>query len=157
MIDTESSATYETPAAVASAVLDAIEALPDAFNMGQWVSLPGMLRLAPEETPARGSQLCAAAWAAHLTGWTLVSLPYEDWVTYTDADGDKCEALTSVYAERSGERRLIRDVATEALGLRPHETLWYESAPAALKQLHEIAGRSPSPRPAGRTGDAEPA
>ncbi|MES5824982.1 hypothetical protein [Streptomyces sp. RG80] len=133
----------ETPAAVASAVLDAIEAQPGVFSMDHWAHLPEALRLAPEEAPACGSQLCAAGWAAHLTGWTLVDLPDEEEVevTGTDNDGAEYETLASVYAERGEERRLICDVAAKALGLKPNETFWYDDAPTALQRLREIAGR----------------
>jgi hypothetical protein len=143
MPDTEVTPKPETPATVASAVLDAIEAQPDAFDMDNWAYLPEALRLAPEEAPACGSQLCAAGWTAHLTGWTLVCLPEGEQteVTGTDDDGDECVSLASVYAERGEERRLICDVAAKALGLKPSETFWYVSAPAALKRLREIAGR----------------
>lgn len=113
-----------TPATVASAVLDAIEAQPDAFDMEQWARLPEALRLAPEEAPPYGSQLCAAGWTAHVTGWTLVCLPDEEptEVIGMDHDGDEYEALASVYAERGGERRLICDVAAKALDLEPGTT-----------------------------------
>ncbi|MGW0332166.1 hypothetical protein ACWD0J_09900 [Streptomyces sp. NPDC003011] len=77
MTDTEVTPKPETPAAVASAVLDAIEAQPDVFHMDHWAFLAEALRLPPEEAPACGSLLCAAGWTAHLTGWTLVSLPDE--------------------------------------------------------------------------------
>lgn len=143
MTDIEGAPKPETPAAVAAAVLDAIEAQPDVFNMDNWAFLAEALRLAPEEAPACGSQLCAAGWTAHLTGWTLVSLPAEEQVevTGTDDDGDEYETLASVYAERGEERRLICDVAARALGLKPSETFWYVDASTALKRLREIAGR----------------
>ncbi|MDQ1041804.1 hypothetical protein [Streptomyces sp. V4I2] len=48
MTDTEATRYPETPAEVASAVLDAIETRPDAFNMDHWAFLPGMISLAPE-------------------------------------------------------------------------------------------------------------
>jgi hypothetical protein len=143
MTDTEVTPIPTTPAAVASAVLDAIEAQPDVFDMDNWARLPGATRLAPAEAPACGSQLCAAGWTAHVTGWTLVSLPDEEQteVTGTDDDGDEYETVASVYAERGEERRLICDVAAKALGLKPSETFWYVSAPTALKTLRQIAGR----------------
>ncbi|MFM9707907.1 hypothetical protein [Streptomyces galilaeus] len=143
MTDTEVTPKPETPADVASAVLDAIEAQPDVFNMDHWAWLPDAIRLPPETAPACGSQLCAAGWAAHVTGWTLVSLPVEEQAEATgvDDDGDEYEELTSVYAERGEERRLICDVAAKALGLKPSETFWYVDGPTALKRLREIAGR----------------
>ncbi|MDX2916242.1 hypothetical protein [Streptomyces griseiscabiei] len=142
MTDTERAPIPTTPAAVASAFLDAIEAQPEVFGMDNWARLSGTTRLVPEEAPACGSQLCAAGWTAHVTGWTLVSLPEEEKkeVTGTDDDGDEYETLTSLYAERGEERRLIGDVAAKALGLKPGETFWYDSAPTALKALREIAG-----------------
>ncbi|MEH0433907.1 hypothetical protein QBB34_47955 [Streptomyces stelliscabiei] len=143
MTDTEVAPTPKTPATVAAAVLDAIEAQPDVFNMDNWAFLAEALRLAPEEAPACGSQLCPAGWTAHLTGWTLVSLPAEEQVevTGTDDDSDEYETLASVYAERGEERRLICDVAARALGLKPSETFWYVDASTALTRLREIAGR----------------
>lgn len=143
MTDTEVTPHPGTPADVASAVLDAIEAQPDVFNMDHWAWLPNINSLAPEETPACGSQLCAAGWTARLTGWTLVSLTDDEQteVTGMDDDGDEYETLASVYAERGNERRLICDVAAKALDLRPSETFWYVDAPTALKRLREIAGR----------------
>ncbi|MFD9441919.1 hypothetical protein ACFWBR_27720 [Streptomyces sp. NPDC060006] len=128
---------------MASAVLDAIEAQPSVFSMDHWAYLPEALRLAPEEAPACGSRLCAAGWTARLTGWTLVALPDDQQaeVTALDDDGDEYDELASVYAERGDERRLIWDVAAQALGLRPSETFWYVDAPTALKRLREIAGR----------------
>lgn len=144
MTDTEVTPKPETPAIVASAVLDAIEAQPDAFSMDNWAYLPEALRLAPEDTPACGSQLCAAGWAAHLTGWTLVCLPEGERAEVTCVDDDGAEYQTLViigYAERGEERRLIRDVAAKALGLKPRETFWYADAPTALRRLREIAGR----------------
>ncbi|MDG9709778.1 hypothetical protein [Streptomyces sp. DH10] len=143
MTDTEVAPKPETPADVASAVLDAIEAQPDVFSMDLWAWLPEAIRLPPEEAPTCGSQLCAAGWAAHVTGWTLVSLPTEEEaeVTGVDDNGDEYEELASVYAERGEERRLIWDVAAEALGLKPSETFWHVDAPTALKRLREIAGR----------------
>ncbi|MEU6375538.1 hypothetical protein [Streptomyces sp. NPDC046909] len=96
MTDTEVAPKPETPADVAAAVLDAIEAQPDVFNMDNWAYLPEALRLAPEEAPACGSQLCAAGWTAHVTGWTLVCLPNEEPVEVIgmDHDGDEYEALS---------------------------------------------------------------
>ncbi|MFJ4648159.1 hypothetical protein ACIP6Q_32160 [Streptomyces bobili] len=144
MTDTEVTPKPETPAAVASAVLNAIEAQPDVFNMDNWAYLPEALHQAPEDAPACGSQLCAAGWTAHLTGWTLVCLPEGEQAEVTCVDDDGAEYQTLVangYAERGEERRLICDVAAKALGLRPSETFWYVDAPTALKRLREIAGR----------------
>ncbi|MFF2165412.1 hypothetical protein ACFVWP_32600 [Streptomyces sp. NPDC058175] len=131
----------QTPAKVASAVLDAIEAQPDAFNMNRWAQLPEGLPLAPTEAPMCGSQLCAGGWTAHLTGWTVVSGEEEVEVIGVDEHGDEYETLTNVYAERGGERRMIDDVAAKALGLEPDDRLWYTDAPTALERLREIAGR----------------
>lgn len=141
MTDTEFTQPSETPATVAAAVLDAIEAQPDVFNMDHWAFLAESLRLAPDQAPACGSQLCAAGWTAHLTGWSLVSLPDDEQteVTGTGDDGDEYQTLASVYAEQGEERRLIGDVAARALGLKPSETFWYTDAPTALTRLRDIA------------------
>ncbi|MER5227831.1 hypothetical protein [Streptomyces flaveus] len=61
--------------------------------------------------------------------------------TTGDEDGYEYDTLASVYAERGNERRLIRDVAAKALGLKPDDAFWYVDAPIALKRLREIAGR----------------
>ncbi|MDG4857090.1 hypothetical protein P8605_02765 [Streptomyces sp. T-3] len=144
MTDTEFTPNTTTPAEVASAVLNAIEAQPDVFDMNHWADLPETGRLAPEEAPPCGARLCAAAWVAHLTGWTLVSLLGEERglapVTALDAGGAEHATLASVYAERGKERRRIRDVAAKALALRPGETFWNVDAPTALKRLRDIAG-----------------
>ncbi|MDW8478516.1 hypothetical protein R3L02_42995 [Streptomyces scabiei] len=47
MTDIEVTPKPETPAAVASAVLSAIEAQPNVFNMDHWAYLPEALRLPP--------------------------------------------------------------------------------------------------------------
>ncbi|WP_419664779.1 hypothetical protein [Streptomyces sp. 2-1] len=143
MTDTEVTPRPETPAEVASAVLDAIETQPDIFNMDHWAWLNGTVSLAPEKAPACGSRLCAAGWTAHLTGWTLVSLTEDEQAEVTGVydNGDEYDTLADVYAERDGERRLIGDVAAKALGLKPNETFWYVDAPTALKRLRAIAGR----------------
>ncbi|MFF5303557.1 hypothetical protein ACFY5F_29800 [Streptomyces sp. NPDC013161] len=143
MTTTEDTRQPEGPAEVASAVLDAIEAQPGVFDMENWAQLPDTDRLPPERTPVCGSKLCAAGWTAHLTGWTLVSLPEGERaeVTCLNDDGEEDVRRVSVYAERGGERRLIGDVAAVALGLKPSETFWYDSAPTALMRLHAIAGR----------------
>ncbi|MFF1566959.1 hypothetical protein ACFVY1_26135 [Streptomyces sp. NPDC058293] len=141
MSDAEVTPKRKTPAELASAVLDAIEAQPDAFNMNDWARLPGYGSLPPEKAPECGSQLCAAAWTAHFDGWTLVSLDQtEAWVTVVE-DGEECVMHATVYAERGDERRLIGEVAAEALGVKPSEAPWYDEAPTALKWLREIAGR----------------
>ncbi|MGC9540195.1 hypothetical protein [Streptomyces sp. UG1] len=133
----------ETPAAVAAAALDAIEARPDAFNMLNWAWLPGVTSLAPDETPACGTTLCAAGWAAHVTGWTIVHLQHEHYVDITVREGDGTESSTlgDLFAQKGDKRRLIGQVAEEALGLKPGETFWYHDAPTALARLREIAGR----------------
>lgn len=143
MTDTKATPNFETPAEVASAVLDAIEAQPNVFDMDHWAWLPEATRLAPEEAPACGSQLCAAGWTAHVTGWTIVSLPDGEhtWVTTRNYDGSEYDKLAGLYAERDGERRLIRDVAAKALDLKRRETFWSTDEPTALKRLREIAGR----------------
>ncbi|MFE5688152.1 hypothetical protein [Streptomyces sp. NPDC056512] len=83
----------------------------------------------------------ALRWTAHFDGWTLVSLDQaEVWVTVVE-DGEECVMRATVYAERGEERRLIGEVAAEALGVKASEAPWYDDAPTALKWLREIAGR----------------
>ncbi|MGW4951465.1 hypothetical protein [Streptomyces parvulus] len=128
---------------MASAVLDSIEARPHAFSMDNWVRLPGSTQLTPSQNPRHGSTLCAAAWAAHLTGWTLFSHPDtgDVEVLATDDEGVEYELFASVYAERGGERRTIGDVAARALGLSSRETFWLEGEGTAKRRLREIARR----------------
>lgn len=133
----------ETPAEVAAAVLDAIEHRPDVFDMHNWVRLPDRDELRPTAEPSCGTKLCAAGWAAHLTGWTLVDLGEEDYADVTVRDDDGTESLItcSVFAEKGAERRLIDHVAADALDLTPDETFWYGDGPTAIARLQEIAGR----------------
>lgn len=87
--------------------------------------------------------MCAAGWAAHLTGWTLVCLAEDEQheVTGRDDDGNDAPTRAQVYARKGNESRLICDVAQDALGLKASETFWYANQQIALKQLSEIAGR----------------
>jgi hypothetical protein len=128
--------TPTTPAEVAAAVLDGISGTQgEAFSMTYWFAPEGQYggvgRLAPDETPTCGTTLCAAGWAAHVTGWTLVHAG-ED---VPLGGGFTCP----VYAEKNGVRRYIDIVAQEALGLSDSETFWYVSAERALFRLREIA------------------
>lgn len=135
----------ETPAAVAAAVLDQIEAHPEAFDMRSWVELnDGSHVLPPTMLPTCQTTLCAAGWAAHVTGWHIVVLPddeVEEDVLYTDDDGTETITMSSLFAEKDGQRRMISDVASKALGLRNGQTFWYEDESTALERLREIAGR----------------
>ncbi|MCX4429511.1 hypothetical protein [Streptomyces mirabilis] len=123
MTDTITSTDLGTPADVAAAVLDAIEANPDAFSMSDWCRLPGGTPLPPRVAPLSGSTLCAAAWAAHLTGWTLVDADDLVQVTVHLPGGTEYQRYYS-YAHRNGERRSIASVADVALGLEPGHGLW---------------------------------
>lgn len=120
-----------TPREVAAAVLDAITAQPEAFDMGGWVSLwPGQ-ELAPD-APICGTTMCVAGWAAHLTGWKLVHS--RDGV---DVGG---EDPAHVYAEKGDERRYIESVAQTALGLHG-DGIFFGRADEALYELERLAGR----------------
>lgn len=110
----------ETPAEVAGAVLDAIEAAPGAFDMATWFWPRGHRTLAPEQAPECGTTMCIAGWTAHLTGWTLLS------------DG--------LSGSRDGVTDEIADIAAEALGLAMHN-IFYDAADEAIECLREIAGR----------------
>ncbi|MDG9703800.1 hypothetical protein [Streptomyces sp. DH37] len=111
----------QTPAALARAILDAIRAQPDAFDMEEWTNLAPGEELEPGAITC-GTTLCAAGWAAHLTGWTIVSTPL------------------SVYAEKDERTCNIGDAACEALGLTEDETFWWEDEETAIHRLEEIAG-----------------
>lgn len=121
-----------TPAEVAGAVLDAIEAQPDAFDMSRWMDLPEYGRLAPYDPPECGTTMCAAGWTAHLTGWTLVQV---------DEDTLPDDADDSVWAEKDGRRELVCDVASEALQLEEEDIFWFSTRQTALARLRQIAGR----------------
>lgn len=133
----------ETPAAVAAAVLDRIEANQAAFNMTYWAHLPFARQLAPDAEPGCGTTLCAAGWVAHVTGWTLVELPddEDEEVTGRDADGHEYDCYESCYAAKGDERRIIADVARDALKLARSETFWNATPETALRRLRAIAGR----------------
>ncbi|MFF3848016.1 hypothetical protein [Streptomyces sp. NPDC002328] len=144
MIDTKVTPYPQTPAEVAAAVLDGIEANEAAFSMHYWVRTPVRSPFTPDDEPACGTTMCAAGWVAHVTGWTLVDLPEDaDEVDLTsrDEDGFEYETSAGTYAQRGGERRLISDVARDALGLREHNTFWNVTGETALRRLREIAGR----------------
>lgn len=134
-----------TPAAVAAAVLDAIEADPRGFGMGCWWSYQywgETLKLHPGGDLC-GSTLCAAGWTAHVTGWTLVACtkPVEVQAR-NDDDGTPRTVNSNLYATKGGRRRLISAVAADSLGLSPEETFWYSDDEEALARLREIAGRT---------------
>ncbi len=120
MTDTKVTTYPSTPAAVAAAVLDAIEKYPEAFDMNSWAYLPDSDPLRPDETPVCGTTMCVAGWAAHLTGWTISSGTHQ--------------------ATKDGRQRWIEDVAQEALDLDMPD-LFHMPARTALAELREIAGR----------------
>jgi hypothetical protein len=115
----------QTPAEVAAAVLDAIEARPDTLYMKTWATLPAGV-LHPSDKIECGTTMCIAGWAAHLTGYTL-RREAED---------------VGIYAEKDSGKYEVENVAAEALGLGPDETsMFWLPAPEALQQLRAIAGR----------------
>ncbi|MFF1469116.1 hypothetical protein [Streptomyces mirabilis] len=127
-----------TPAEVAGAVLDAIAADPESFRMETWVDLSGASSLAPNGDVC-GTTMCAAGWAAHVTGWTL-HVAWEP-QEVTDRYGEDV-GIASEWAEKDGVRRKIDDVAEEVLGLGDDETFWLMSEQNAIERLREIAGRA---------------
>jgi hypothetical protein len=141
MPETASKPLPSTAAEVAAAVLDEIENYPGAFDMNEWVRLD-IPRLAPDQRPTCGTALCAAGWAAHVTGWTIVDLPGGETVDIpTTTAGSEFTETVGVYAEKNGDKRLIWDVAREALGLEERQTFWYDAPETALIRLRQIAGR----------------
>lgn len=124
-----------TPAEVASAILEAIAAQPEAFTMEHWAMLLGVHSLVPDEAPACGSTLCAAGWAAHVTGWTLVSLPF------TDADG----------ASQLDDAEALEFTTILALGLaaRPGGLLMRSHAPGTTDRVYgwRLHAGEPEPSP----------
>ncbi|SMF86465.1 hypothetical protein [Streptomyces sp. Amel2xC10] len=140
MADTTVKQYPDTPAAVAAAILDSIERHPDAFDMDSWFGIATGSRVSPGHVPTCGTTLCAAGWAAHVTGWTLVDNPAA-LVTRTRSNGEQYVKYMAVYAEKDGERRAIPDIARDALGLSETQTFWYDTEPNALSRLRQIAGR----------------
>ena len=140
-----------TAAEVAVAVLEGIQTYPTAFDMDTWVGLRDIGQFEPEDAPACGTTMCAAGWAAHVTGWTLVDDLYEndeldEPVLITYSDGVTSFQYQRVYATKDGINRPINEVAREALGLTPEETFWYDDARTALIRLRQIAERDQDDR-----------
>lgn len=121
MTDTKVTPYPETPAEVASAVLEAIEKQPHTLSMGEWYYHPDRTALPPSDEPDCGTAMCVAGWAAHVTGWTLV--------------GDH-------HATKDGRTRTIEFVGTAVLGLddETNGLFWFKDE-EALAKLREIAGR----------------
>ncbi|MEU8952012.1 hypothetical protein [Streptomyces sp. NPDC048489] len=141
MTDTLTTTAPSTPADVAGAVLDAIEAHPDAFSMRAWCWLPDGAPLPPNVAPPYGATLCPAAWAAHLTGWTLINSDTPVKVTSNFATNILYSGYAHSYAARNGDAHDIATVADDALELEPGHGLWTGGADAALERLRQIAGR----------------
>lgn len=132
-----------TPAEVAAVILDKIEQYPKSFDMDSWFQCGpnDETALPPGAIPACGTTLCAAGWAAHVTGWTLKFDPLRPEVTARDEHGEYL-TTSEVYAEKGSERRMIPTVAADALGLTPDRTtFWYAEPDVALERLRAIAGR----------------
>ncbi|MET8291510.1 hypothetical protein ABZV80_41010 [Streptomyces sp. NPDC005132] len=141
MTDTLNTTAPGTPADVAGAVLDAIEAHPGAFSMRAWCWLPDGAPLPPNVAPPSGSTLCAAAWASHLTGWTLIDGTTLVKVTSRLKSDVPYEGYAYNYALKNGEARDIASVADDAPGLEPGHGLWNGDEDAAIERLRQIAGR----------------
>ncbi|MGW6292460.1 hypothetical protein [Streptomyces sp. NPDC055058] len=118
MPDTPATTYPDTPAAVATAVLEAVQNRPHALNMNAWYDDPDERPLAPQDAPGCNTTLCVAGWAAHLTGWTLHT--------------------GSVWVEKDGHMELIETVAREALGLDSNG-LFYTNSATAISVLRDIA------------------
>ncbi|WP_405657746.1 hypothetical protein [Streptomyces sp. NBC_00079] len=124
MIDHTLAQPPETPAEVAAAILDAIDAQPGALDMWLWTSLAPCQSLAPDQLVG-DITLCVAGWACRVSGWTLV-----------------CSDIGMDYAHKGGPRYNIADVAANALGLSHEEAedLFSQSEDIARQQLAIIAG-----------------
>lgn len=111
-----------SPAAVARATLEAIDAERDAFRMDAWINLPyGRKSLGPEDHPSTcGTTLCAAGWACHVAGYIIT-------------------ADEMVYRPGSSKRESIRDVAARLLGLPPRTPLFFVREERAYNELTVIA------------------
>ncbi|MCQ9178561.1 hypothetical protein KMT30_05855 [Streptomyces sp. IBSBF 2953] len=143
MTDTTVTLYPTTPAAVAAAILDKIEQYPEMLDMDTWVNFESDAETLPAGTaPACGTSLCAAGWAAHVTGWTLRYDSSRPRKATRGEDGDDRLTASEIYAQKGDERRMIADVAADALGLTPGKTtFWYDEADVAMSRLREIAGR----------------
>ncbi|MFI1767492.1 hypothetical protein ACH41H_36345 [Streptomyces sp. NPDC020800] len=143
MADTTVTRYPDTPAEVASAVLDAIEQRPDTFAMNDWAWFHDAGELPPNAAPECGTTLCAAGWAAHVSGWTIVCLDADNLaeVRVCEPDGTQRTTQAQVFAQKGDERRLIPQAAAEALGLKPRESFWYVNEKEAVKRLRAIAKR----------------
>jgi len=116
-----------TPAEVARATLDRIEAERAAFRMETWIEFPdesveSETGLSPDQSPVScGTTLCAAGMIAHMLGWKIHS--FGD--LYKDGEAGHS----------------IESVAREALGLDHHDAgvLFYSSEETALNLLDDIA------------------
>lgn len=136
-----------TPAEVAAAVLAGIADAPESFDMDYWMCGYGGWGDAIEPGDSLcGTTLCAAGWAAHVTGWTLVVAEQRVRIISRDGNGRTRECWTRMYAEKGGERRTIGEVGRDALGLTDGETFWYEGEWIALARLRDIAGQVPASR-----------
>lgn len=116
-----------TPAEVAAAVLDAIEAHPEALDMSAWFApTEGREEVRPDDDLC-GTTMCIAGWVAHVTGWTLL------------VDTDEGRA----YAEQDGVRLGVDEVGRLGLGLdyARADVLFssYHPADASLAVLRHIA------------------
>lgn len=135
-----------TPAEIAAAALDGIQAHPGAFDMENWARLTDIPTLQPDREPTCGTVMCVAGWVAHITGWTLVDVVLDDDqddepVLITHASGVQSLDFVHVYATKDGVNRYIDDVARIALGLGQSEIFWHVDAETALQRLRAIAGR----------------
>lgn len=113
-----------SPAALAGRILNKIETHPENFDMGSWYSTasPSAPLLLPEVDPECGTTLCAAGWAAHLGGYTLIV----DGGAYLDP----AHVLSVPVAARA------------LLGLTDEQAndLFYASATGAVGKLRQLAG-----------------
>ena len=129
------------PNEVAAAVLKIIELERGVFDMQAWfekLDEDGSMLPATVEPGQSlcGTTVCAAGGAAYVAGWTL---RYDSGgATIEDRHGNK--KYTTVWAEKDGARKLIHEVGTEALGLAPYETFFYEDDETAVNELKRIAG-----------------
>jgi hypothetical protein len=143
MSETNTTEELDTPAKVARAVLEQIRANRRAFDMASWMGLQNdpdpiteLPDLPPEADPVFcGTTLCAAGWAAHLTGWTV------------GGEG-------GAQARKNGTSGYVPDVAEKALGLSS-SALFYASNDNAERALEYIADGGDPERWSLNLGSAE--
>lgn len=120
-------------AELARKILDRIDQQPDNFDMSDWFRRSGgNVTLRPTEEVDCGTTMCLAGWAAHLSGYTLISR------TVDHADGG---LETLVIASKDGVERGLTGVAMKLLGIND-DLPFHDDEDGAREWLGNTAARS---------------